>query len=276
MKTIVAVLCVIAFGLQGNNRSPNNTVPTYRAESSAYVKRSKDALTYVTENRAFRFVDVLGDQGNYEAVLLLEETYRNERTDGREGVQGIAAVRAWTLEHGRRTARWNFSEPGNTGSIQDRFFRVTAWGCCDVPTTYLYRNLLTGEKVYVSNSDLLEVRGDGDGPQASRYVGFGYAGMGELSHPPILQYGTDRKVSQRLAVISSRQYYDAPQMFVSKDDGLKKSLDLRGSSMNFEIILKYQDGVELHIPTEGDTIRAERAVLPTGYSLKSEAVFQPQ
>src|ERR1700686_2295297 len=40
-------------------------------------------------------------------------------------------------------------------------------------------SLLTGKKLYFSNSDLLEDRGDGDGPQASRFVAFGYSGMNQ-------------------------------------------------------------------------------------------------
>jgi len=85
-----------------------------------------------------------------------------------------------------------------------------------------------------------------------------------------LQYGTDKKVTQRFSVVSSREYYDAPQMFVTTDEQLEKSLDLRGSPRSFAIVLKYQDGVKLRIPVENDTIRAERALLPKGYALRLE------
>jgi len=272
VKTVAAALVATLFGLQSTDPgTAKKTVPQYRAESSAYVIQGKDASTYVTQNRSFRFVDVLGDQGNYEAVLLLEETYHNERADGIEGVRGDTTVRAWTLEPGRqRELRWTFHEAGNEGIVQDRLFRVTAWGCCDVPVTYSYYNLLTGKKLYVSNSDLLEIRGDGDGPQASRLVAFGYSGQSQLSQPPRLQYGTDKNVAQRLSVISPRQYYDAPQMFVSRSGTLEKTLDLRGSELTFIIVLKYADGVELHIPVEADAVRLEKAVLPEGYSLRVE------
>src|SRR6266849_315609 len=264
LKTIAVVLVAAVFGLQVTEHSTEKeTAPRYRAESSAYVTKSKDAWTYVTENRSFRFAEVLGDQGNYEAVLLLEETFHNERTDGIEGMRGNATVKAWTLERGRqRELRWTFKEIGNEGSVQDRFFRVTAWGCCDVPVVHSYYNVLTGKKLYVSNSDLLDVRGDGDGPQASRYVAFGYGEMNELSQPPQLQYGTDKKVAQRFSVGSSRKYYDARQMFLSKNEKLEKSLDLRGSPMNFIIVLRYQVGVELRIPVEADVIRPEKVRFP--------------
>lgn len=272
MKTIAVVLVVALFGLPKNGLSTEKkTAPRYRAESSAYIVQGKDAWTYVTENRSFRFEEVLGDTGDYEAPLLLEETYHNERTDGIEGVRGNATVKAWTVKHGgERELRWTLKEIGNEGRVQDRFYRVTAWGCCDVPVVYSYYNVLTGKKLYVSNSDLLEVWGDGDGPQAWRYVAFGYAGMSELSRSPELQYGTDKKVAQHFSVVSSREYYDAPQIFVSANEKFEKSLDLRGSPINFTIILRYQDGVELRIPVEADAIRADMTQLPKGYSLRAE------
>ena len=272
VNMVVIAFVAALFGLQntqvGTEKKP---VPPYRAESSAYVVRGKDAWTYVTENRSFRFAEVLGDTGNYEAVLLLEETYHNDRTDGIEGMQGNATVKAWTVKRdGERELRWTFHETGNEGDAEGRFYRVTAWGCCDIPTIYSYYNILAGEKLYVSNSDLLKVWGDGDGPQAWRYIAFGYVEINKLDQPPRLQYGTDKKVTQRFSVVSSREYYDAPQVFVTTNEQLEKSLDLRGSPRSFAIVLKYQDGVELRIPVENDTIRAERALLPKGYALRLE------
>jgi len=272
VKMVAIVLVAVLFGLQNTHlRTEKKTVPSYRAESSAYVVRGKDAWTYVTENRSFRFAEVVGDTGNYEAVLLLEEAYRNERTDGIEGVQGNATVKAWTFKRdGERELRWIFQETGNEGDVGGRFFRVTAWGCCDIPTVYSYYNVLTGKKLYVSNSDLLKVGGDGDGPQAWRYVALGYADRNKFDQPPQLQYGTDKSVAQRFSLVSAREYYDAPQMYVATNEQLEKSLDLRGSPRSFLIVLKYQDGVELRIPVENDAIRPESATLPKGYALRLE------
>jgi len=272
VKMVAIVFAAALFSLQnthlGTEKKP---MPPYRAESSAYVVRSKDAWTYVTENRSFRFAEVLGDTGNYEAVLLLEETYHNERTDGIEGMQGNATVKAWTVERdGERELRWTFQQTGNEGDIEDRFFRVTAWGCCDIPTVYSYYNVLTGKKLYDSNSDLLKVWGDGDGPQAWRYVALGYVDRNKFDQPPQLQYGTDKRVTQRFSLVSAREYYDAPQMYVATNEQLEKSLDLRGSPRSFVIVLKYRDGVELRIPVENNAIRPERAVLPKGYALRLE------
>jgi hypothetical protein len=271
VKLMAAVLVTTLFGLQGaESGTEKETAPPYRAESSAYVIKGKNAWTFVTENRSFRFAEVLGDDGNYEALLLLEESFRNEQTDGVEGVKGVATVKAWTLEPNRpRKLRWAIQETGNQGDIQDRFFRVTAWGCCDIPVVYSFYNLLSGKKVYVSNGDLLQIRAE-DYPRGVRLVAFGYGGLSELNKPPVLQYGTDKKASQRFSVISSRESYDAPKVFVSTGEDFERSLDLRGSPINFTIVLKYEDGVVLRIPVEGNVIRPEKAALPTGYSLRAE------
>jgi hypothetical protein len=269
VKLVVAVLLATLFGLQIPEKKPASL---YRAESSAYVIHGKDAWTYVTENRSFRFEETLKDDGSgYEAELLLEESYRNEHRDGSDEVKGMATIKAWTIEPNRpRELRWTIQEVGNAGTIQDRFFRITAWGCCDAPTVHSYYNLLTGKKVYKSNADLLEVTGDEGGPQDVRYVGFGYPALNKLSEPPQLQYGTDKGIIQRFSVLSSRKYFDAPQVFVSTNEKLEKSLDLRGSPMNFAIVLKYNDGVVLRVPVEGNAVRSEKAVLPDGYSLRVE------
>jgi hypothetical protein len=270
VKMTAIVLVAVLFGLQDTRvGTETKTAPPYRAESSAHVSRLKDAWTFVTENRSFRFADVLGDTGNYEAVLLFEEAYHNERTDGIEGMRGSATIKAWTIKRdGGRELRWTFRENGNEGDVEDRFFRVTAWGCCDMPTVYSYYNVLTGKKVYFSNSDLLKVWGDGDGPLAWRYVALGYAAQSKLDQPPELQYGTDKSVVQRFLLLSSREYYDAPQIYVATNEKLQKSLDLRGSARSFVIVLKYQDGIELRIPVENDNIRPQSVKFPGGYSLQ--------
>lgn len=272
MKTVAGILIAVLLGLQNTNPTTEKKPESpFRAESSAYTVHGKDGLTYVTENRSFHFAQVLGDSGRYEAALLLEETYHNERTDGIEGVRGKTTVQAWTLKQGgHRKLRWLFHEIGNEGEVEDRFFRVTAWGCCDIPIVYSYYNILTREKLYVSNSDLLKAWGDGDGPQAWRYVAFGYLNTDKLDEPPQLQYGTDKKVTQRFSIVSTREYYDAPQIYVANNEKLEKELDLRGSPRSFVIVLKYQDGVELRVPVENDTIRPEIAALPKGYALRFE------
>ncbi len=245
------------------------TVP-YRAESSAYIIESKDALKYVTENRSFRFEEVLGDTGNYEALLLLEETYHNERTPGIEGTDGEITVNAWTLTNRQqRVLRWALKAKANEGDVRDRFYRAIEWGCCDVPIVYSYYGILDGKKLYVTNSDLLEVW-FGEGPLNSRYVGFGYSVLDKNTKYPLLQYGTDKEVLQHFSLVSPKEYFEAPQVFLSVGTELEKSLNRIGEPRSFSIVLKYPDGTQLTVPVEADKIRPEKAKLPDGYSLRSD------
>jgi hypothetical protein len=270
MKMLAAVLIAALFGIQNTDLTTGKkTSPPFRAESSAYVIEAKDAWTFVTENRSFRFREVLGDKGTYEALLLLEETYHNERTDGIEGVQGSATVKAWNLKAGgQRELRWTLQARGNEGDVLDRLLRLTEWGCCDVPVVYSYYSILNGKKLYVSNSDVLRVW-YGGGPLNERFIAFGYSVLNKESQYPQLQYGTDKNVLQRFSVVSSAEYYEGPQMFVSANTKLESSL-LLDSPSAFSILLKYPGGTELRIPVEGDAIHPEKAILPKGYSLRLE------
>jgi hypothetical protein len=93
---VIAALLFSVLAVSAQERNQKST-PTFKAESSAYVIEGRDAWTYVTENRSFQFEEVLGDSGDYEAVILLEQTYHNERTPGLEGTTGKVTVNAWTL-----------------------------------------------------------------------------------------------------------------------------------------------------------------------------------
>jgi hypothetical protein len=266
---VIATLLFCVPAVSAQERNPK-TSPTYSAESSAYVIEGHDAWTYVTENHSFRFEEVLGDSGDYEAVILLEQTYHNERTPGLEGTTGKVAVNAWTLKQGKeRQLRWTLEASGNEGDVRDRFYRIIKWGCCDVPTVYSYYSILNAKKLYVSNADLLELW-FGEGPRNARYVGFGYSVLDKQSQYPQLQYGTDKDVLQRFSIVSQTEYYEAPQVFISTGAKLEKSLNLIGEPMSFSIVLKYPNGIELRIPVEGDAIHPEKAKLAKGYTLRLE------
>jgi hypothetical protein len=127
--------------------------------------------------------------------------------------------------------------------------------------------LLSGKKLYVSNGDLLDVSGTEGGPQAARYVAFGFYAH---STPPSLQYGTDTKLIQRYSLISPREYYDAPKVFLSAKNELDKSIVL-AAPFSFSIVLRYADGVELRVPIQNDIVQLDKTTLPAGYSLRPEA-----
>jgi hypothetical protein len=123
MRILPVLLVAALLGFQNTYPSIEQKITSpYRSQSSAHIIKHKDSWTYVTENRSFRFDEVLGDTGEYQALLLLEETYHNERTPGIEGVKGNVTVSAWTLKNGeQRKLRWKLQARANEGDVRDRF-----------------------------------------------------------------------------------------------------------------------------------------------------------
>lgn len=276
----VAIAFLLSFSalavvqLAGNSgiHIESEKVPQFRsAGSSAYVRASDGA--FVTDNNLFEFADVLRDNGSGYFRLLLLKSERNEHIEGHEDTLGQVGVQAWTVgERGKRTRRWRIAAIGNEGhALSDqRFFRITQWGCCDWPNVHWYFSLVSGKKLYVANSDLLEIIALDHGPQAARYIAFGYYKPGT---PPLLQYGSDTHVKQQFSLLSPPDSHEKPEAFVTVGKGRETSLTFDANErVNFTILLKYADGTELHIPVQDDAIHAENAKLPKGYTLRSEAM----
>lgn len=136
-----------------------------------------------------------------------------------------------------------------------------------MPVVYSYYGILDGKKLYVTNSDLLEVW-FGEGPLNSRYIGFGYSVLDKKSQYPQLQHGTDKEILQRFSLVSSKEYYETLEVSLSDGTKLEKSLNLIGEPRSFTIVLKYSDDAQLLIPVEADAVRPEKAKLPKGYALR--------
>lgn len=268
------LLCFLLLGLSLYlpAQSSRDETPFLSSGSSAYIRQSDGA--YVTDNHLFEFANALSDHGSGYTRLLLLKDVHNEHIDGHEETTGQMTVRAWTLgKDGTRSERWTFTSAGSDGYALSfsRFFRLTEWGCCDWPDVHWYFSLLSGKKLYVSNSDLPdlpEIIVLDSGAQAARYVAFGWY---KHQSPPILQYGTDTEVKQQFSLLSSRQCDDRPQIFVTVDKKREKSLSLtKGDGLTFNILLVFADGTELRIPVRDDLIRHQDAKLPGGYTLRTE------
>jgi hypothetical protein len=277
VRHFLAFLLAVAFVLTSCSKNTKHETPTrdplgFHTTSSAYVREDKDSRTYVTENGSFHWTEVLGDKGTFDAVLLLEENYHNENTPGIEGMRGDATVKAWTITSpNQREMRWTAHEKANEGEVRDLFFRFAAWGCCDSPNVYAYYNMLSGKKMYVTNSDLLEIRGKGEGPLSARFVGFGYDVINNQGHDPVLQYGTYKGISQKVSIHSGKDYYETPEVLANANGKSEKYyLDLSDSPFTFVIMVRYPGESEVRIPVENDIIRLEKVVLPKGYSLQPE------
>jgi len=253
----------LLFGQAVRNGSKHQSSP-----SSAYVRQSDGA--FVTDNNQFEFANVLHDDGSGYIRLLLLKNIHNEHIDGREETTGKIEVEARTISRDHTLKpRWKVKTVGNYGEALHsyRFFKVSEWGCCDWPTVYSYFSLLTGKKLYASNGDLLDVSGTEGGPQAARYVAFGvYA----HNTPPSLQYGSDAKLMERYSLVSPREYYERPKVFLTADGVSDKSLIL-AAPFNFSIVLQYPDGAELRVPVQNDILQLDKATLPFGFTLRRES-----
>jgi hypothetical protein len=257
-----------------------------RAESKAYVKHTKNGDVFVTEDASFDFVRLLDDAGEKSSFLRVLHTDHNEWSEGREGIQGTVTVSAQpALRTGGGKLLWTFHTRGNLGQpLPDfRMFRVSNWPCCSEPFKNVYFSLLDGSELYTTNGvlqngddpGLLRIAGeyDGRGYTKFRYIGFGSATTsGE--DVPTLQYGTDRAVKQRFSLIG-REYgdnFDVPSIsFVEHDKGPANYLEISGR-ISCTLLLSFPDGPMVSIPIEDDVVRADKATLPHGYSLRVENV----
>jgi hypothetical protein len=69
----------------------------------------------------------------------------------------------------------------------------------------------------------------------SRYVGFGYSVLDRKGQYPQLQYGSDKEVLQCFSLISPKEYYEAPEAFLSDGAESGNSLNLIGAPRSFSI-----------------------------------------
>jgi hypothetical protein len=113
---------------------------------------------------------------------------------------------------------------------------------------------------------------DGSRYSQTRYIGFGTVGH-VANQVPTLQYGTDQAIKQRISLLG-REYgdnYDVPKVLVTQDGKKLESYLQLDRHFDFTIVLQFDDGPEVRIPVVDDMMRADKATLPPGYSLRSEA-----
>jgi hypothetical protein len=281
---LCAVWDVTASCAQRSRTRGADSIPP--AESKAWVEHAKQGDLFVTQNASYDFVRVLGDDGETYTTLLVLHTDRNEWSASEEGINGTVTLTAWRVGKANEYERsWSLHAPGNVGRpLSDlRMFQVSNWPCCSAPFENIYFSLHDGRKLYTTNgvpekgrfgqdSGLVTVnKYDGGRHSQTRYVGFGMAGDFQKGKPT-LQYGTDEEIKQRFSLLG-REYgdnFDVPQVYVTGDGKqLLSDLPLEGQFV-FTIVLKFEDGNEALIPVENDVVRADKATLPAGYSLRLE------
>jgi hypothetical protein len=289
LQVTILATCIpwIAIAYPSQHSSAQKPVAVSHSESKAYIRHTQDGEVFVTENASFDFVRVLHDDGNGYSYLLVLHTDHNEWSEGREGIQGTVTVTSWVRsKDGKQAPRWAFHAPGNQGRALStlRMFQVSNWPCCSEPFENKYYSLIDGKQLYTTNgfpekgifgqdSGLVRIDGayNGDHYSQTRYVGFGSDTISGRS-APTLQYGTDTVVKQRFRLLGHEygDNFDVPKIFVSAD-GHKLENDLQvAGRFNGVVVLQFDDGPEIRIPIEDDVLRADKATLPPGYSLRAQ------
>ena len=245
--------------------------PQYHTQSTAYTSRDEDVQIFVTENSTFQFADVFDkskDPSRHRA--LLEETFRNRSSDHAEAVEGSATIRSWSLKpDGTRQLSWTINDAtANEGTVQNRFYRTSVWGCCSGPDAYTYYSLISGKRLYSSFSDLKEVTSVKDGHSNIVYVAVGAESPENNCSTARLQLGTDREILQTFTIVAPRVCDSIPELSLTGKDPSTNVLVVDGATPTFSITLDYDDGVALQIPIRDGSIRPELAKLPEGFKLQ--------
>jgi hypothetical protein len=263
-----AFAALVALVVSQNSGAPQP--PQYHTQSTAYTSQDKNGHIFVTENSSFQFAEVFDE--SKEPPLqraLLEETFRNRSTDYGEGVDGSATIRSWSLKQdGTLQLHWTINAIANEGSVQNRFYRTSLWGCCGAPNAYTYFSLISGKRLYSSFADLKQVSSVKDGHSNTIYIAVGSESPEDNCSRARLQLGTDRDILQAFTIVAPRVCDDIPELSLAGSDPSVNELVQEGAAANFSVALDYGNGVALQIPIRDGSIRPDLAKLPEGFKLQ--------
>jgi hypothetical protein len=246
-----------------------------------------------TTNRRFSYVEVYPshDLENLSWILLLEE-FRSERSPGIEGARASVTVDGWAGDFTNPQKKvWTIRSEGDVGQAYDNFYEVTRYGCCGSQGTQIWFSLIDGQKVFTSNIHLVKVFVPNTKADLTRYFAWH---SNEASIVPVeratvkdlqgvLQYGSERRVSQRLLLRSGIDLYLSKVAFRYQgklhDDrqALEQGLGLWGVNKatskialsDFSIVLTFNDQFEVEIPVEKDELQIAKAQVPAKLILET-------
>lgn len=239
----------------------------------------------ITTNRRFNVAEVypnhrIPDKDNHSMVLL--EEFRSEWTPGTEGKRAKVRVDAWAGDFPNPSRKaWTIRSEGDKGEIRDNFYKVTRYGCCATITTQIWFSLIDGRKVFTSNIDPIQVIVPNGSADLTRYFGLH---SDDAIIPPtelqtvkdlkgVLQYGSERKVFQRLLIRSPIDLY-LSKIAIRYQGKLHEDMEslVRGVMLwgvdgkedksalsDFSIILTWNDKFEAEIPVENDELQIGKA-----------------
>ncbi|MGH9754958.1 MAG: hypothetical protein ACREA2_19445 [Blastocatellia bacterium] len=251
---------------------------------SARDKYGNDVI--ITTNRRFTFTRFYPNYSSpgYHPMVLLEE-FRSEWTRGTEGKRAKIRVDGWVGDFPNPSRKaWTILSEGDEGEVHNDFYKVTRYGCCALINTQIWFNLIDGQKVFTSNIDPIQIIVTNNSVHLSRY--FAWHSYDAIIPPAerqtmkdlkgVLQYGSERKVSQRLLVRSPIDLYLSKiairhQGKLHEDmESLVRGVFLRGADgkkdksaiSDFSVVLTWNEKFEAEIPVENDELQIGKAKVP--------------
>lgn len=242
-----------------------------------------------TTNRRFNLVEFFPGYDLHGRSLLLLEEFRSEGWPG-EIVNATVTVDAWTGSFPNpQNKAWTIRAEGNVGETQGNFYKITRYGCCDSQTTHMWFSLIDGQKVFTSTINPIKVDAPNSDADLTRYIAWHSS---EAIIPPeeqttvkdlsgVLQYGSERKVLQRLFLRSAGSLSKVAIRYQGKlhDDrqALEQGLMLIGANnktgkaalSDFAIVLTFNNQSEVEIPVENDALQIAKARVPTTLILEA-------
>lgn len=272
---VTIALPIMAQTTGGLSRTASSTI------RSARDKYGNDVI--ITTNRRFTFTQFYPNYSSYDyhPMVLLEE-FRSEWTPGIEGKRAKIKVAGWigNFPNPSRKA-WTILSEGDEGRVYNNFYKVTRYGCCAAPDAQIWFSLIDGRKVFTSNIDPIKVIVPNSLAGLARYFAWH---SNESIIPPaelqtakdlkgVIQYGSERKVSQRLLVRSPIDLYLSKiairyqgrlheDMTALVDGVMLWGVDGKkdkSALSDFSIILTWNDKFEAEIPVENDELQIGKA-----------------
>ena len=291
-ETLVYFFVVLALPImaQPTNRLSRATTSTITSEVDKYGN-----AVITTTNRQFTHKEVFpshifGSSQNFWMVLL--EEFRSDWSPGIEGKRATVKVDGWAGDFPNpRKKVWTILSEGDEGHVHDNYYKIIRYGCCGSLSTQMWFSLIDGQKVFTSTITPIRVIVPNSNADLTRYFAWHDSGasispierkkMKDLAG--VLQYGSERKVFQRLLLRSGKELYLTKTAFRYQDKLHDNQMSLESGLMlwgvdkqttktalsNFSVILTFNNMFEVEIPVENDELQVGKAKLPEKFILEA-------
>ena len=267
---------------KGLERSATSSIRTY--------VDSYGAIQAETVNRRFTFTTFYTEgaftEEQFRTLVLLEEL-RSTRDISRDQIQGMVKVDAWVgKDASPQNKVWSIEQTGDAGEVSDRFYKVTKYGCCASIATDIYFSLLSGQKLYTTNTGIFTIVVPNTSISLARYVAF-HAPDAILpqeepqsaeSQAGVIQYGSEKTVLQKV-MLRFKGDIGLPRVQTLYREKLVESQPLmlwgadkknnKSSLSDFSVVLSFDDVRKVIIPVRNDQLVISAATVPKGFNLEA-------